>query len=743
MLLLVVVASVVLWDDPAGAIRWEFDDGTTQGWSAKEALVWGGVRELHQFPGEVEDGVWRVAVDPAVTKGIHSMSSVELISPRIGYDSSLFDHVRIRCRTIHDRPTEGTFSMAWTNEHNALSSGWDPEYSPSESRFEIFAPDILYTTEWQELVLSLAGPDETIWEGLLKDIQLSFFLNPEPTLAPPDPVAWFEIDWIELTGVEELLQGELPPPYTEYFRFAGTGLFAPPVFYPIAPGIGEAGGGQSTYLGRGRGNMLTDLDGDGDLDLFGLWEMKTLNKYGPPQKKEGWLMALNDGRGALERGPVIEEVAAAEEAEGSAIGGEVAIVSRGVVLEVLGADLTGDGQAEIAISRSNRDPSTEVWSIGADLQVEVLAQIDSWVHSVVDWDGDGRVELFVGGARFEGSLAQMLGGTAVFSSSLSVWEVAQGVWTAEEVAAAKNYRPFQIGDFTGDGILNVLWTPIANQAKGWIIGTLGEALPPSETAVLPHGELFEAEAGMKALGVGDFDGDGQVDVLAELIRGRIEGSKGLVWLSKGGGDVEASVLYDDRLLRRSPVLMRDLNADGIDDWVFVGGDRASGLAVFIEWGGGVQPTQDRERHRLTGSGTHVLSGDMDGDGDEDLVVLDPVLGGVHVLKNSLASTATAVQMSAAARPAQYRLGDSYPNPFNPAVVLPLDLAKDAAEVSLRVHDVLGRRVRQVWQGPLGAGSHRFVWDGRDEAGKAVAAGVYVYRVEIDGRVEAKKTTKLP
>ena len=731
MLLLAVVVAVVLWDDPAAAIKWEFDDGTTQGWSAKEALVWGGVRELHQFPGEVEDGVWRVAVDPAVTKGINSMSSVELISPRIGYDSSLFDHVRIRCRTVHDRPTEGTFSMAWTNEHNALSSGWDPEYSPSESRFEIFAPDILYTTEWQELVLSLVGPNETIWEGLLKDIQLSFFLNPEPTLAPPDPVAWFEIDWIELTGVEELLQGELPPPSVEYFRFDGVGLFAPPVFYPIVRGIGQ------TAKGAG---VLTDLDGDGALDLFALYEY-AYEKSDMDLEEEGWLIALNDGHGALELRRVENVTALGGEANTDAAAERTTVP--GVALEVLGADLTGDGQAEIVLSRSNREPETEVWSIGPDLQVEVLAQIDSWVHSVVDWDGDGRVELFVGGARFEGSLAQMLGGTAVFSSSLSVWEVAQGVWTAEEVAAAKNYRPFQIGDFTGDGILNVLWTPIANQAKGWIIGTLGEALPPSETAALPHGELFGAEAGMKALGVGDFDGDGQVDVLAELIRGRIEGSKGLVWLSKGGGDVEASVLYDDRLLRRSPVLMRDLNADGIDDWVFVGGDRASGLAVFIEWGGGVQPTQDRERHRLTGSGTHVLSGDMDGDGDEDLVVLDPVLGGVHVLKNSLASTATAVQMSAAARPAQYRLGDSYPNPFNPTVVLPLDLAKDAAEVSLRVHDVLGRRVRQVWQGPLGAGSHRFVWDGRDEAGRAVAAGVYIYRVEMDGRVEAKKMTKLP
>ena len=106
-------------------------------------------------------------------------------------------------------------------------------------------------------------------------------------------------------------------------------------------------------------------------------------------------------------------------------------------------------------------------------------------------------------------------------------------------------------------------------------------------------------------------------------------------------------------------------------------------------------------------------------------------------------TATAVQTSADARPAQHRLGDSYPNPFNPRMVIPLDLATDEERVHLALYDVLGHRVRQLWDGPLGAGGHRLAWDGRDEAGKAVAAGVYIYKVEIDGQVEAKKTTKLP
>ena len=715
MLLFAVVVVVVLWSGPAEAIKWDFDDRTTQGWTSKEALTWGGTREFHQFPGMVEDGVWRVRVDPSITNSLYSSRpGVEVISPPIGYDSGLFDQVRVRFRTIHDRPTEGTFSIEWENS-SGFYSNVDIDIAPKE----ITTEQLVYTTEWQEMVLSLAGHRR--WEGLLKNIRLGFILDfGEDT--EPGIVEAFEIDWIELTGVEELIGGELPPPPVEYyFRFDGSGFFLPPVFYPIAPGIGEARMGGNRYIGDSTGGVLTDLDGDGDLDLFALWATQTEIPQGR-ESKAGWLMAVNDGQGTLGQGPVIEEVS-----EGR------------VALEAMGADLTGDGKDEIAISRSNREPGTEVWSIGPELQVEVLVHIDQAIHSVADWDGDGRGELFVGGADFEGTLEEAIAGTAEFFSTLAVWEVEQGVWTSEELPDSKDYTPLHIGDFTSDGTLDVFWTPIRGEPRGiytWFVGALGKEAQ--------SGEIFEFDKPMEPLGVGDFDGDGQVDFLTEFTSDLIEGSKGIVLQRKGAGDrLEAEVLYDDRLLRRSPMLVRDLNADGVDDWVFIGGDRASGFGVFVEWGGRVHPTQEGERHRLEGSGRYVLSGDMDSDGDLDLVVLDPILGGVHLLKSSLGEQMTAVMTSAAARPAQNRLGDSYPNPFNPAVVIPLDLAVDAVQVSLTVYDVLGRWVRQVWQGPLRAGSHRFTWDGRDEAGKRVAAGVYIYKVEVDGQIEAKKMTKLP
>ena len=665
MLKFSIVVCVMLWSGPAVAVTWEFDDGTAQGWSAKEALLKGGTRELHLFPGEVEDGVWKIAVAPSITKSFYPSQGVELVSPTIGYDSGLFDQVRVRFRTVHDPSTVvlGGFSMEWTNEHNM-----------GDFEFQIFSREVLfYTTEWQEVMFSLADQDD--WEGWLKDIQLSFIISLDSADPSPEAVKWLEIDWIELTGEEELSQGELPPPPVEYFRFDETGLFAPPVFYPIAPGIGGE-------LASDVAGALTDFDGDGDLDLFAFFYYKEYTRR-TSEHKAGWLMALNDGQGALELGPI----------EIEATGDFLTVLPRSY-LGVISADLTGDGQDEIVIYprwNGEEEEMIEVWSIGPALQVEVLVQIeDRWLEAVVDWNDDGRGELYV-------SDTELLG-------EREVWGVEQGVWAYEEV---------EIDDLIGDGsLLDILWP---------------------NTLIVGGEEMV------------DFDGDGQMDFVTELTHDQFEGRKGLVLKSKGaGGGLEvAEVLYDDRLFLRSLVMVRDLNADGIEDWVFIGGDRASGFGVFVEWGGGVHPTQAGERHRLQGSGTHVLSGDMDSDGDLDLVVLDPILGGVHVLKSSLSGQPTAVQTPTTARPAQYQLGDSYPNPFNPQMVIPLDLATDQRQVSLILYDVLGRRVRQLWQGPLGTGSHRFVWDGRDAAGRDVAAGVYIYRVEVDGHLEAKKTTKLP
>ena len=110
--------------------------------------------------------------------------------------------------------------------------------------------------------------------------------------------------------------------------------------------------------------------------------------------------------------------------------------------------------------------------------------------------------------------------------------------------------------------------------------------------------------------MGDFDGDGQVDLLTSLFRARYEGLKGLAVQRGGaGGLAEEAVLYDERLFLLSPVLVRDLDADGVEDWVFVGGDRASGFGVFVEWGWRRESNPSRGKASPTGSwGRSALRG---------------------------------------------------------------------------------------------------------------------------------------
>ncbi len=82
-------------------------------------------------------------------------------------------------------------------------------------------------------------------------------------------------------------------------------------------------------------------------------------------------------------------------------------------------------------------------------------------------------------------------------------------------------------------------------------------------------------------------------------------------------------------------------------------------------------------------------------------------------------------------PATIILGGAWPNPFSTSTrfLLTLDRAQD---VELTVHDVLGRRVRTVHEGPLSPGEHVFGF-----SGMGLAGGVYLVRSVSSGRVETR------
>jgi hypothetical protein len=96
-----------------------------------------------------------------------------------------------------------------------------------------------------------------------------------------------------------------------------------------------------------------------------------------------------------------------------------------------------------------------------------------------------------------------------------------------------------------------------------------------------------------------------------------------------------------------------------------------------------------------------------------------------------------ISVREAAAPADFALTGNHPNPFNPSTTISFTLPA-SGPVSLAVYDITGRKIRDVISGPMSAGSHSAVWDGRDSAGKTVSSGVYLSRLTQGGKTVSRR-----
>ncbi len=92
-------------------------------------------------------------------------------------------------------------------------------------------------------------------------------------------------------------------------------------------------------------------------------------------------------------------------------------------------------------------------------------------------------------------------------------------------------------------------------------------------------------------------------------------------------------------------------------------------------------------------------------------------------------------------PKAFALRQNYPNPFNPATEIIYELPK-AAYVNLAVFNLLGQKVKTLINATVQAGKYSARWDGKDETGKIVASGIYLYRLESGGQFFQKSMTLL-
>ena len=719
----VLLAILLLAAPPSAfALTWDFDEGTTWGWTAHESWLGndGGVSPTTVY-SEVEAGVWRIAPVPSGQR-----PAIRLLSPLIGEDSALFDRVTLRLRIVHDRPTEGNLLMDWSNVESrhlrkeAGDRGMDSRAGFYTGRYQ------LYPTEWENVTIDIraleaaaeANPEEEwlaiTWQDTLFHLQLDLALNYDAQ-GPDDHPAFLEVDWIQLTGAEELLLGELPPREIAVEAGSPGALFAEPRFSVLGQGIGGP-------LSQG---TLGDVDGDGDADLVVVWTHFTV-VIGPETStmtaQAGWTIATSDGLGDLV--PTREVLRPSQ--------GEFA-----PIMEIAGGDFDGDGLLDLAFREGL---TLELWLNRGENGFETILQLsDVFSLGLADGDGDGDVDLLViEGDTWSNVTLWINDGAAGFAHS---------DWFALD--SEEELNPFLLaGQPLGEAV-RLLWNRVCYKPTGpW---QLTQPWAASQQPPL----FFEAAVNPCDLYLlTDLDGDGAVEFVGTPERNLYFDFFGAtthhglaLWRVDASGGVERHTLLGPQVLvsDEGGVLASDLTGDGLLDLAVVDVNVATGSALVVLVGqrDGVPVVEGR--YPLPGIGGQVLAGDVNGDGATDLVVLGRSVeggpGGAFVFLNQ-GVPATAIAAETAATPMAFALGANYPNPFNPATTIPLTVLAGAGDVDLTIYNILGQPVRHVWAGPLAAGSHRLTWDGRDAQGQSVADGVYLYRVQVDEQTRTRKMVKL-
>ncbi len=171
-----------------------------------------------------------------------------------------------------------------------------------------------------------------------------------------------------------------------------------------------------------------------------------------------------------------------------------------------------------------------------------------------------------------------------------------------------------------------------------------------------------------------------------------------------------------------------INPDNPDHLVTGGSTNTFEFGLFETMDGGNNWTAILETDTISG----ISSMDAQIEGNEFVVYMGTFGDGVYRYKTVVTNIRDKTNFAQ-----NFTLSQNYPNPFNPETTIEFYLPH-SAKVRLEIFNVLGQKIRAVIAGRKVAGHHHVKWDGRDETGREVASGVYIYRLKAQDQVFSRK-----
>ncbi len=474
---------------------------------------------------------------------------------------------------------------------------------------------------------------------------------------------------------------------------------------------------------------VADLDGDGQLDIIGVaWEAAQVFAWRRDGSRlPGWPQSLGgppnwgspavgdvDGDGDLEvtvLGGGAGEVYAWHHDGTEVYDGDGNPNTQGVLLATgarfsfgtpaLG-DLDGDGALEIVVGIDQDSGGlhalTSSGSEAPGFPVFLGGRISA-SPALGDLDGDGALEIAI----------------AVEDDSLHVLQ-ADGTpragwpqWAFIENAPARTSSP-ALADLDGDGALEVIFAENSSQgvhvARIRVFDAAGGIIPGFEQVTFATDpEAVAARATQSTPVVGDIDGDGDPEILLGAEDGRLYG-----WNGDGTAAGGFPIQTEGEL--RGAAALGDVDGDGLIEVIVAGWDKhlyvwdlsAEARPERLPW-----PFFHRDR-RNAGNVELPLPRAADQEPGVDPGGGGPAVAGFND------------------RP---QLFVPQPVPANPAVEVRFRLPR-GGPVALTVLGVDGRVRRHLHAGALDPGEYHLSWDGRTDAGREVASGVYWLKLVAPG-----------